>query len=72
MELADLQRELLDRPSTSASTITSRIPSGRTGEAEPPSWSHARHCALEEAITIRPSPTHAWAAEHIGQCSAEV
>ena len=38
------------------------------GEDELKGW----QLAVEAAYTIRPSPTHACAAEHIGQCSPEV
>ena len=33
---------------------------------------NASSCSDETAYTIRPSPIHPWAAEHIGQCSPEV
>ena len=29
-------------------------------------------CSVDTAYTMRPRPTHAWAAEHIAQCSPEV
>ena len=39
---------------------------------QPPPARHCESCADEAAYTIGPSPTHAWPAAHIGQCSPEV
>src|SRR5579859_3512234 len=47
--------------------------SGTTaGDGRPSSPSHATICSDELTYTMRPSPTQACAAEHIGQCSPEV
>src|SRR5690625_3052820 len=60
-------------PAVSTSGATSLIGSGRTGAGSAPrSALHVAICADELAYTMRPSPTHACAAEHIGQCSPEV
>ena len=60
-------------PETGTSGAIALIESGSTGPAASPQPArHSESCAVEAAYTIRPSPTHACAAEHIGQCSPEV
>jgi len=68
MPLLDLSQLLGEGASTS------RIGSARTGDdgGTPSSASHAVSCSDELTYTMRPSPTQACAAAHIGQCSPEV
>src|SRR5581483_11970713 len=67
-------RTCSSRPGTGPCTVspgaTSRIASARTADGGPPSSaSHAVSCSDELTYTMRPSPTQAWAAAHMGQCS---
>ena len=52
---------------------TALMGSGATGPAGMPQpCRQSTSWAVEAAYTIRPSPTQAWPAAHIGQCSPEV
>lgn len=60
-------------PSTVTPGAIAETGSGRTGgSGTPSSASHDVSCSDEATYTMRPRPTQAWAAAHIGQCSPEV
>src|SRR5690625_6021027 len=60
-------------PSTSAFFITSSIGKLFIGEGGIfISLIHSTNCFVELAYTMRPNPTHPWAAEHMAQCSPDV
>ena len=64
---------LVTGASTGTSGATALIASGFTGAGPTPqSRSQPTSCSVDTAYTIRPRPIHAWAAEHIAQCSPDV